>query len=525
MSRPTPVHRIRAVRRRSWRIALIALTAAALVIGLASCTGSPTAHRHPGPSAAPPATPTRPNIVFVLTDDLAPNLLQYMPNVEALQRTGMSFSNYTVTDSACCPSRASILTGGFPHTTKIFRNQGPDGGYLVFNKRGEEADTFGAMIHKAGYRTAFMGKYLNRYYASYPAPKFLSTWTPPEVTHVPEGWDEWDAVGLGYTQYNYDLNHNHAVIHHGSAPKDYLNTVLQGYAQSFIDSSAAKKQPFLLEVASFSPHFPTTPAPQDVNKFPTVTAPRSPAFDTLPKNPPYWLAARSPLDARAQTVLDNEFRRRVEAVQSVDRMVGDLEAKLKATGQAANTVFAFSSDNGYHMGEYRLHSGKFTAFDTDIKVPLIVAGPGIPAGTTNSDVTENIDLAPTFEQLTGAHPGREVDGRSLVPLLHGSNPPWRSIALIEHHGPNTTRGDPDAQNWASGNPPAYEAIRSKTFTYVRYENGAREYYNRVADPYELDNIAPSLSPTQVDVLDRMLETLEACHGAQQCWSAAHPGTL
>jgi N-acetylglucosamine-6-sulfatase len=524
MSRPTPVHRTRAVRRRSWRTALSAAIAATLVVGLASCT---SAAHHPNASAptVSPPTPTRPNIVFVLTDDLAPNLLKYMPHVEALQRSGMSFSNYTVTDSACCPSRASILTGGFPHTTKIFRNQGPDGGYLVFHKRGEEADTFGAMVHKVGYRTAFMGKYLNRYYASYPAPKFLSTWTPPEVTHVPQGWDEWDAVGLGYSQYNYDLNHDHTVIHHGAAPKDYLNTVLQGYAQSFIDSSAAKKQPFLLEVSSFSPHFPTTPAPQDVNTFPTVTAPRSPAFDTLPKNAPYWLAARAPLDTRAETVLDNEFRRRVEAVQSVDRMVGALESKLAATGQAANTVFVFSSDNGYHMGEYRLHAGKFTAFDTDIKVPLIVSGPGIPAGTINSDVTENIDLAPTFEELTGASLGSEVDGKSLVPLLHGQHPQWRSLALIEHHGPNTTPGDPDAQTWASGNPPAYEAIRSKTFTYVRYENGAREYYNRVADPYELDNIAPDLSVTQVEVLDRMLDTLKACRGAAQCWSAAHPGNV
>jgi N-acetylglucosamine-6-sulfatase len=256
MSRPSPVPGGRFARHRRSRGALAGLVIAVVTVGLVSCTNG---SGNDSAASAPPATPDRPNIVFVLTDDLTQNLVPYMPHVLAMEQAGMSFTNYTVTDSLCCPSRASILTGAFPHNTKVYRNRGKDGGYQPFLKRGEEANTFGAQIHAAGYRTGFMGKYLNRYYASYPAPKFLGTWTPPEATHIPPGWDEWDGVGLGYDQYNYSLNHNHSVIEHGAKPSDYLNTVLQDDATSFISTSAQQKKPFMLELASFTPHSPSTP--------------------------------------------------------------------------------------------------------------------------------------------------------------------------------------------------------------------------------------------------------------------------
>ncbi|WP_439381439.1 sulfatase/phosphatase domain-containing protein [Amycolatopsis lexingtonensis] len=102
----------------------------------------------------------------------------------------------------------------------------------------------------------------------------------------------------------------------------------------------------------------------------------------------------------------------------------------------------FTSDNGYHMGEYRLTPGKQTAFDTDVHVPLV----------------ENIDLRPTFEALAGAKTPAEVDGESLVPLLNGTAPPvWRTVGLVEHHGPDFDRTDPDKPKNNSGNPSTYEA--------------------------------------------------------------------
>jgi arylsulfatase A-like enzyme len=476
----------------------------------------------PKPVSVAPASPARPNIVFVLTDDLTPNLLQYMPHVQALERAGTGFTNYTVTDSLCCPSRASIFTGNFPHTTKIVTNHGRYGGFQLFHDLGEEAHTFAPAVQARGYRTALMGKYLNNYHASFPAPSALGDWTPPQSTFIPPGWSEWDGVGYGYPQYNYTLNHDHRVEMHGRAPNDYLNTVLQDYGLKFISDSAEQKAPFLLEIASFSPHTPSTPAPQDVHKFADVTAPRTAAFNRLPEHPPAWLRDRPRLTRAELDLINAQFRQRVRSVQSVDRMIGALEQRLRATGQADNTVFVFSSDNGYHMGEYRLLPGKFTAFDTDIRVPLIVVGPGIRPGSVDNHVVENIDLAPTFEQLAGAVPPDTVEGRSLVPLLHGESPTWRTLALVEHHGPDTARDDPDRQNTLSGNPPSYEAIRTPQFTYVRYETGDTEYYDLATDPNELDNLAPTLSRSRRVQLDTWLDALHTCRGGAQCWQAGRP---
>ena len=165
------------------------------------------------------------------------------------------------------------------------------------------------------------------------------------------------------------------------------------------------------------------------------------------------------------------------------------------TGQAHNTVFVFSSDNGYHLGEYRLRSGKQTAFDTDIRVPLVVAGPGIPADTVNTDMAENIDLRPTFEQLGGATTPPGVEGPQPRPAAARAHVPWRTYALIEHHYDPRQYADPDKQDiFKSPVPPTYNAIRTRNFVYVRYIDGEREYYNLLKDPYELHNLGPSLPP-------------------------------
>jgi len=114
----------------------------------------PPAATEPITLAPPPALPAgakRPNIVFVLTDDLAQNLVQYMPNVLKMQRDGVTFANYFVTDSLCCPSRSSIFTGRYPHNTGIYRNVGTDGGYLGFLRRGHERTTFAVSLAAAGY--------------------------------------------------------------------------------------------------------------------------------------------------------------------------------------------------------------------------------------------------------------------------------------------------------------------------------------------------------------------------------------
>lgn len=483
--------------------------------GATSTSTVPATSTVPGaPGAAPGAAAGKPNIVFVLTDDLAWNLVQYMPHVQDLQARGMTFSEYFVTDSLCCPSRSSIFSGRFPHDTGVFRNTGNDGGYQVFHDRGEERDTFATDLQAAGYRTAMMGKYLNGYQPSVAG---------GEAGDVPPGWNEWDVAGDGYPEFNYALNENGHVTHHGKSPEDYLTDVLAAKATSFIDESATAGAPFMVEIATFAPHAPYTPAPRHADAFPGLGAPRTPAFNTADTvgNPP-WLASRSPLTKGQIATIDNDFRKRAQAVQAVDDMIGRLEAELAAKGLADRTYIVFSSDNGYHMGEHRLMPGKMTAFDTDIRVPLVVAGPGVPAGRTAVQLAENIDLRPTFDDLGGVRAPATVDGHTLVPLLHGAAPgDWRSAVLVEHHGPVNGPTDPDLPENGSGNPPSYEAVRTANAVYVEYADGEREYYDVAHDADELANTAGELSPAEQARLHTTLAAMEACHDADSCWKAQH----
>jgi arylsulfatase A-like enzyme len=203
-------------------------------------------------------------------------------------------------------------------------------------------------------------------------------------------------------------------------------------------------------------------------------------------------------------------------------MLGGIEDELRAAHQLDNTYIVFSSDNGYHMGEHRLRPGKLTAFDTDIRVPLVVVGPGVPAGSTVNRIVENIDLRPTFEELAGSSPADTVEGRSLVPFLRGPTPPdWRTAALIEHHGPVGTRADePDRSSRFAGNPPSYEAMRTDTALYVEYADGEREYYEVADDPEELTNLAARLPAEQTARLHSALTAMAGCRG-ESCWNAQH----
>ena len=471
----------------------------------------------------------RPNIVFVLTDDLDWSLVtaQYMPHVIALERSGETFDHYIVADSLCCPSRSSIFTGLFPHDSGVYTNTGTDGGYYAFthHQPNLETRTFAVAMQHAGYLTSMMGKYLNGY------------GEPAMTTQVPRGWSDWHVAGNAYPEFNYDLNENGAVVHYGPGPPpapnaaNYLTDVLAARALTFIDRAGAAHKPFVMEVATFAPHRPYTPAPRNRHDFPGLGAPRDPSFNTANVNPPDWLGKRQRLTPAQVAKIDAEYRMRAQAVQGVDRLLGLVEARLAARGLTRNTYIVFSSDNGYHMGQHRLLPGKETAFDTDIRVPLIIAGPGVPRDKVISEVVQNVDLAPTFVQLAGQRPVGTADGHSLLPLLHppaGGTVAWPTVALIEHHGPSDVH-DPDFENGElGGNPSAYEAIRISNrqlgnAVYVEYaKTGKREYYNIDKDPYERDNTYKLLSATSRQRLHATLTGLERCHNAAACWAAADP---
>ena len=508
------------------RISALAAAAAALLALAAGCDSGdkpePRTRARPEPPApvelAPKDRPRdpRPNIVFVLTDDLSWDLVEHMPNVKRLQRRGVTFSRYFVTDSLCCPSRASILTGRLPHNTKIFTNTPPDGGFRKFRRRGEERSTYATALRRAGYATAMMGKYLNGY-----MPLLQRRLGDP---YVPPGWSEWDVAGNGYAEFDYALNENGTIVQYGRRPADYMTDVIAQKGVDFIAEEARDGRPFLLQMSTFAPHAPYTPAPRDRGRFQQLRAPRTPAFNRRNVLPPAWLDVRRKVPPFGVELLDRVFRKRVRSVQAVDRMLGRLQDALKDAGVARNTYVIFSSDNGFHLGQHRLLPGKLTAFDSDIRVPLVVAGPDVPKGRTTKKLAANIDLAPTFADLARTRIGGPVDGRSLAPRLHGrSAGRWRRAVLIEHVGPVRGQGDPDRPRPGIPNPPSYEAIRTANELYVEYETGEAEYYDLRRDPFQVDNRIDLVPERRLIRLHSILRRLATCHRKRACWAAARPG--
>lgn len=423
--------------------------AALLALVLSACDTLPSNTPTPGGNAA--ATPTngtaptanKPNIVFILTDDLDYSEYSMFPQIKSLLTDqGTTFDNYFVTDSLCCPSRSSILRGQYVHNHQTLGNGGSQGGFQQFHAVGDENSTIATWLHDDGYRTALMGKYLNGY--------------PDTVadTYIPPGWDEWDSPAKGdpYAEYNYSLNENGRLVSYGNQPQDYLVDVLDNKATDFIKSSAQSGKPFFLYTAVYVPHQPATPAPRYADAFPGVQAPRTASFNEADvSDKPQWVQNRPSLSANMTNVIDTLYRKRLQSMLATDDLVKNVVDTLQATGQLNNTYIVFSSDNGFHLGQHRLPPGKQTSYDEDIHVPLIVRGPGVAAGKTVDELASNVDLAPTFAQLASATVPDFVDGRSLVPMLQGQTPSdWRNAVLIEHYGDTKsgalTKNDPDNDN-------------------------------------------------------------------------------
>ena len=462
--------------------------------------------------------------MFLLTDDLDVRELPYMPNVRRLLTDrGVSFSRYFVSNSLCCPSRTSILRGQYAHNTGVETNGDLNGGFETAYRLGIEKSTVGTWLHDAGYRTAYIGKYLNQYPDSAPE------------TYVPPGWDEFasSVAGNPYSEYDYALNENKRVVDYGRNPADYGTSVYIDKAKDFIRGAAGN--PFFLYLNVYAPHQPATPAPRDRDRFPFAKAPRTPSFNRDVPGKPFWLSSLPPLNAAKIRSLDSLYRARLQSLQAVDRGVATLIRTLQSTGELANTYFVFSSDNGFHLGQFQMPAGKETAYDSDIRVPLIVRGPGVPAGATSDSLVGNIDIAPTFAQLAGVPIPDFVDGRSFAGLLspppHGSGTaarvPPRTLAGLAvaratatGAGPNEPR-DLDARSAGRSVPvvgpdfiPPYRGVRTQYYMYVEYSPESRELYAIDTDPYEMYNLAyvEAYAPL-VARLHALVGDLATCAGA------------
>jgi N-acetylglucosamine-6-sulfatase len=459
-----------------------------------------------------------PNIVLILTDDqdVQSGMLPYMPHLqELLVSRGTSFPNNMVPLSLCCPSRTTILRGQYPHNTGILGNQLPTGGFERAYNENVEASTVATLLHGAGYRTALFGKYLNGY------PDTADTF------YIPPGWDEWYSPigGNPYGEYGYDLNENGKKLSYGSTAADYGTDVYLGKAVDFIQRAASTpSQPIFMYFATYAPHAPYTPAPRHAGLFPGVTAPHFPSFnETDVADKPAYINTKPLLTQADISGIDADFRMRLQALQAVDEAIAALVDTLSKTGRLANTYLVFASDNGYHMGEHRLLPGKYTPYETDIHVPLVVRGPGVPAGVVRTEYTSDIDLAETFADLAGVSPLSFSDGRSLKPLLTGPNPTsWRQVFFLEEFGtgefdpPDVLAGTPreplDKQDLATTVPiPSYFGFQAPGYKYVEYKTNEKELYV-ASDPYELTNVAGKVAPAIGASLAAYLNRFDGCAG-------------
>ncbi|MEJ7841868.1 MAG: sulfatase [Rubrobacter sp.] len=478
----------------------VCLPASRLEPGLAQTSPGETRAAREAPAVEPSPDGGRPNILFILTDDQDVGSVAEMPNVRSLLAAeGTSFDRAFVTTALCCPSRSSILRGQYSHNHRIWTTREPYGGFGRFQDLGLGESTVATWLDGAGYHTGYMGKYLNEY-GSFDDP----------TTHIPPGWDRWVGYEGGPNQQL--LDGAFKVNDQGRVDRVDTGTVhdtdyLAREAEAYIKNRNAKN-PWFLAVGTNAPHEPADASERNDGTYAGRAMPRGPAFneaDVSDKASPWRdnprLPKECPRDYRekpqAQCLREaiEHWRDRMEALQDVDDMVGRLVAALREEGSLENTYIVFSSDNGFAMYDNRVFS-KGAPYENSHGVPLIVRGPGVPAGRTDSRLVANVDLAPTFADWAEAETPSFVDGRSLVPVLSDPKAPWRTRLLFEHR--------------LGGN--AYDAIRtSSDEVYIEYpRTGETEYYDLTEDPYQLEGEATSPPPE----LETHLQRLKNCAGAE-----------
>jgi arylsulfatase A-like enzyme len=398
----------------------------------------------------------------------------------------MTFEKAFVSNSLCCPSRATIMRGQYAHNTGVWGNSdGPDSGWQGYKNHGNEQDNIAMRLQDGGYRTGLFGKYFNTY----------------DLSAVPLGWDDWFATQSGGGVFNFYVNDNGTKKYFPKSSTNYVTDVLSRETRSFIGDSVGAGKPFFAYVAPKPPHEPATPAPRHAHDFDGEKAPRFlPSFNEADvSDKPPSIRSLSLLSTIQIAQIDTLHERRVESLQSVDELVGAVVGKLQNEGVLDNTYVVFTSDNGFHHGEHRIKSGKEKPYEESIRVPLLIRGPVVeppPVGQprlSTDKLTLNTDFFPTFTDLAGVATPGYVDGRSLRPVLEGSATTWRTAILLEL--PKTIFG-----------------IRTNDGRkYIEYGDGFKEYYDLNADPYELRNLVYYGEVPPTDFRTR-LQALKECAG-------------
>jgi arylsulfatase A-like enzyme len=384
----------------------------------------------------------RPNFLIILTDDQRFDTMEYMPNTQQLIfDQGVTFSSGYITTPFCCPSRASILTGLYAHNH-----------YVHVNTDDLLLPTLVDDLHKNGYYTGLVGKYLNSWDGS-----------------IRYEFDYWVSFWGGTVPHYYDPELN---VNGNWGPRSgYMTYLFEDYVKEYLDIATSQRKPFFLLFAPNAPHAPYTPLKEDKGLLTDLPPHRPPSYSEEDiSDKPSSIANKPLIGEDVATSIDNIRRRQLLTLISLDRSIGEIIKKLKETGELDNTVVIFLSDNGKHWGEHRMDT-KSTAYEEVIKVPFAIRYPAlVPAPYTEEGLVANIDIAPTIYELSETRMPEVIDGLSLVDLLSG-NGEWRSNLLLEAW--------PDRGHWT--------AVHTGQYVYIETVDDISEFYNLVNDPFELEN--------------------------------------
>jgi len=423
-----------------------------------------------------------PNVIVVMVDDQSMSTFKqkYMPKTFKLLQHGEGRElNGFAAPPLCCPSRAGFITGQYPHNHGVLRNS--------WRFLREPNNTLPAWLKAAGYRTGFVGKYLN-HYNDYPDPA--------------GGWDSWFELKGSPGYFDYDVSDQGVNKRYGARRSEYSTTVVTEESKEFIREEAGQGDPFFLWSSYFAPHSRRSSGPYCTQESPLPLRDDFRRFKDLPVEIPKNYNERNiddkpsrirreRLEPGYDRVVRDRVRCTIAAMQEVDRGVADLRQLLRRKELDDDTVIFYISDNGYFFGEHRIKEGKILPYREAVEIPFMAHVPkryldGRNVAPINQSVS-NVDLAPTILDFAGARPCtrrgdcRVMDGRSMVPLMKGGNGGWpkpRPISIQLRH---------DCEG--------YNGVYSGREIYIEWLNKKRgdcafteqELYDLRKDPFQLKN--------------------------------------
>jgi arylsulfatase A-like enzyme len=417
-----------------------------VLLACAACTGS--------------SSERFPNVLLVNLDDVRADAIDRMPTLQALAARGMTFDTAVATTPVCAQSRATILTGLTPphHGLQIFQT-----GLTAFRESGADRQTLGTWFQAAGYRTALIGKYINGYSEKSEDPDGDGRLL------VPPGWDTWrawrsperygGARDADYAVSNDDGSFTWYRDHDSDA--EYATDVQEGMLTGAIDAAHADGEPFFVYWAPIAAHagldlFPT-PAARHRDTLGSLPAHRAASLDAPLDGQPRHVRRAFPAEQiphmKEATVTTRQ--RGYESLLAVDEALRDVLDHLQAMGELDRTIVVVTADQGVLWGEHGLYGGfKNVPYQEALRVPLVIAGPGIAHGRVGAPVRME-DVAPTVLELAGVPVPDGLDGRSAAGFARGETVDgWDPVVTLR--GWQLFGGD-----WLRyrGNPPAGTRVR------------------------------------------------------------------